>query len=216
MQHSSRNRRHHEDIITIVYFYFNDLCLNLFYYYKKAVFKINSHVIKKGFERIDAFIKIIENITMYIASICLIVMTSLITVDSIFRYFLNKPIIGVLEVTENILMVGIVYLGLSYTSRGDGHIRVDIFSRKFPKKLQRINMFIFNIVAVVFFSIIGYQAWLQTVNAIQINQLSSGAVEFPMAPAYFLVVLGAILLSVRLFMEAIKQLFKENEVKLED
>lgn len=161
-------------------------------------------------------VKILENIIMYIASLALVIMTLLITVDSIFRYIFNKPIIGVLEITENILMVAIVYLGLSYTSRGDGHIRIDIFSRKFPDILKRISNTVFNIIALIFFSVIGYQAWKQTVNAIQINQLSSGAVEFPMAPAYFLVVVGAFLLAIRLLMEAIKQLFKENEEKLEE
>lgn len=164
------------------------------------------NLFKKLFIRLEKTLHILENIILYVASTILVAMTLLITVDTLFRYFLHRPIVGVLEITEYIFMVAIVYFSLSYTSREQGHIRVDFLSRLLPNVMQKVNEIIFNLVATVMFVIIGYLAWNQTTNALRIKQLSTGAIEFPMAPAYMIVVIGCFILSIRLLFETIKKL----------
>lgn len=159
---------------------------------------------------IEKGITFVENIALYFASFILICMTLLISIDTLCRYFLHKPIIGVLEVTEFIFMVIIVFFGLGFTSREKGHIRVDFLSHYLPKRLQKINEFIFNIITLCFFIIIGLQAWKQTLNAMRINQLSAGAVEFPMAPAFLIVVFGCLILCLRLGFDTLKLLLNEK------
>lgn len=160
--------------------------------------------LKKGWGFFEKTIVTLENIMLYIVSIVLVSMTLLITADTISRYFFNKPILGVLEITENIFMVTIVYFAISITSREGGHIKIEFLSRHLPKNIQKLNSIIFNLITVIIFLIIALQSWKQTTSAIETNKLSSGVIEFPMAPSYFIVVIGSSLLCLRLITESVK------------
>jgi TRAP-type C4-dicarboxylate transport system permease small subunit len=167
-------------------------------------------MIRKGFNYFEKIVSFLENVTIYIASLILVCMTLLITIDTLLRYFFNQPIMGVLEITEYIFMVIIVYFGMSFTSREGGNIKIEFLRSSFPTFLKKAVDIITNITAILFFIIIGIQAWKQTVNAFELKQLSSGAVEFPMAPAYFFVVIGTFLLSLRLVADTLKLIFNKR------
>lgn len=58
-------------------------------------------------------------------------------IDVIFRYFLNRPIHWMLEITEYIMLY-IPFLGAAYVLKEDGHIRVDILVNHLNEKTKRI------------------------------------------------------------------------------
>ncbi len=53
------------------------------------------------------------------------------------RYLFSAPITGVFEVTE-FSMACLVFCALAYTQTRKGHVAVDIFVSRFPRKGQRI------------------------------------------------------------------------------
>lgn len=58
-------------------------------------------------------------------------------IDVIFRYFLNRPIHWMLEITEYIMLY-IPFLGAAYVLKEDGHIRVDILVNHLNEKARRV------------------------------------------------------------------------------
>lgn len=171
-------------------------------------------MLRTVYRGVDKSVSFIEDLLAYIACAVLVFMSIMISTDTILRYFFNSPILGVLEISEYLLMVAIVFFGMSLTSREGGHIKIEFVSRYIPGKIKKWVDIIINIIAVIFFYIIGLQAWKQTLKAIEVNQLSSGAVEFPMAPGYFIVVLGAFLMCIRLIIEMVD--IASNQTAKED
>jgi len=78
----------------------------------------------------------------FLGSIVLFALMLLTTADVIGRYLFNKPILGVLELTQ-FMMVCLVFLGMIYTQAENGHISVDILASRCSSKIRTI-LFLFN------------------------------------------------------------------------
>jgi TRAP-type C4-dicarboxylate transport system permease small subunit len=70
------------------------------------------------------------------------------------RYFLNKPLAFVEEYSGQ-LFVFIVFIGLSYATRKDSHVQVDLFYKMLPhiakKVLDIVTLSVSLLVAVIYF-----------------------------------------------------------------
>lgn len=84
----------------------------------------------------------VEKVLMFVGMAALFIMMGLTTVDAMCRYTLNTPIIGAYEITEKYLMAFSIFLGISYTYRASGLIRVTILMDRLPQYLKNpINHF---------------------------------------------------------------------------
>jgi TRAP-type C4-dicarboxylate transport system permease small subunit len=91
----------------------------------------------------------VERTLMVLAMVALFFMMSLTTADAVGRYLFNSPITGAYEITEKYLMLISIFLGMSFTYRGAGFIRVTILMDRLPNWVKiPINYF------ALFFSII--------------------------------------------------------------
>lgn len=76
----------------------------------------------------------------YIAGVLMIIMIFNVAYDVIMRYFFNNVSIGMQELEWH-LFGAVFLLGLSYTLREDGHVRVDMFYERLSvKKRSLINI----------------------------------------------------------------------------
>jgi TRAP-type C4-dicarboxylate transport system permease small subunit len=78
----------------------------------------------------------IEKGLLYLGMVALFAMMCLTTVDAVWRYLFNSPITGAYEITEKYLMLTTIFLGMSYTYRGSGLIRVTILMDRMPKSVK--------------------------------------------------------------------------------
>lgn len=78
----------------------------------------------------------VERALMAVAMAALFSMMCLTTVDALCRYLLNMPITGAYEITEKYLMLICIFLGMSYTYRGSGLIRVTILMDRLPRAVK--------------------------------------------------------------------------------
>ncbi len=102
----------------------------------------------------------VEKGMLVVGITALFIMMGLTTVDAMCRYLLNVPIVGAYEVTEKYLMLFSIFLGLSYTYRGSGLIRVTILMDRLPRSVKMpINHFaqLFSIVYCAILIIGTYQ-----------------------------------------------------------
>ena len=84
----------------------------------------------------------IEKGLLPVAMAALFGMMCLTTVDAVWRYLFNSPITGAYEITEKYLMLITIFLGVSYTYRGAGFIRVTILMDRLPRSWKvPINYF---------------------------------------------------------------------------
>ena len=114
-----------------------------------------SNVYKKlmGFE--DSLLERLGNVLnmLMIALVCVVI------VVVIGRYFFDIGSVALQELTTY-LHATIFMLGISYTLKHDGHVRVDILYRKFSKKKQALVNVIGGLMFILPISIfIGWSSW---------------------------------------------------------
>lgn len=121
----------------------------------------------------------------------LAVMMMLTVSDVIMRYFLNKPILGTTELTEN-MMVCIVFFGLAWCALRDSHLKVDILMSHLPKKLQSV---VDSITFLIGFIIAVLMIWRTIMEGIALKELkiTSSLLHVPVYPFYFIAATGGIL-----------------------
>ena len=129
---------------------------------------------------------------------CALLVFALIAVsmEIVFRYFLNRPSIWVVEVTEYILLY-ITFLGAAWLLKEEGHVKVDILSNR----LDATNLALLNVIT----SVIGIMACLTitwygivaTLHSFQRGALTVGLIEAPKFAVLLVIPIGGFMLSLQ-------------------
>lgn len=120
--------------------------------------------------------------------------------DVIGTKFFGYPIPGTLEVTES-TMVLIVFGALAYTQSRRAHIRVEIFYNHVGPRGQSLMEALTHFVALAYFGLLGWQGVHELLYSWEIREATMGAIRFPLYPARFLLVVGALLLVCQLLLD---------------
>jgi hypothetical protein len=80
----------------------------------------------------------IEKGLLSLGMVALFAMMCLTTVDAVWRYLFNSPIVGAYEITEKYLMLTCIFLGMSFTYRGQPYPVTILMDRmQFDKDLYQ-------------------------------------------------------------------------------
>lgn len=131
---------------------------------------------------------------LYVAVLCTVAMTCLTTADATFRYLLNRPIMGAYEITEKYLMVGMVFLGVSYAYRGGAFIRITFLVDRLPAAGKLLANYLAQVVSVLYCVLLVIATIQQTLR-VQADGTTLSSVDLPLAPAYVVVPVGLFFLS---------------------
>jgi TRAP-type C4-dicarboxylate transport system permease small subunit len=165
---------------------------------------------------IQKTIDIIELIFSWISRICVMILMLLITSDTIARYFFQKSIPGVYEITQEYLMIGIVFLSLSFVYVQGDHVKVEILSRFIKGRARQILEILNDLGGITFFSILLYAGWGSAITALQMDVVSNSQLAYPIAPALFLVAIGSFLMVLRLIGSLITNICSKNSFYQEE
>ncbi|MBN1828714.1 MAG: TRAP transporter small permease [Deltaproteobacteria bacterium] len=122
------------------------------------------------------------------------------TLDTTIRYTLNFPIPGVFELSE-VLMVIIVFLGITWTQAERGHTRITMIIAKLPiRRAVQLDMFCWAI-CLVFLAILGLQTGKEALKSYQLAEFRWGSVQMPIWWAKALVPLGCWLTCIQLVID---------------
>lgn len=127
-----------------------------------------------------------------------VAMMLLVSADALGRFVFHAPITGAYELTEDYLMVILVFLGLSHSYRKGAFVRVTSFRRFFPRRLRSVLERACTAAAALVVAAIAAGGFDTTLRAARIGEFSSNLLQYPLAPAYALVVVGCALLALRL------------------
>ncbi len=120
---------------------------------------------------VDRVIRLSSNAMAVCAAAFIITMMVHISADVAFKYFLNAPIEGTLEIVSAYYMVAVVFLPLAYVTRAAGHLSVELFTRNLsPPRLAALE----TVVGTVGFAYMAAFTWQTTVAAIESTVINEG------------------------------------------
>jgi TRAP-type C4-dicarboxylate transport system permease small subunit len=143
----------------------------------------------------------IERIFTFLAMTSAFIMVCLTAADAMGRYFLNQPISGAYEITENYLMIFVIYFALAHAYHQGANIRITFFVSRIPPQAKLImNYFVqvFSILFIVFLFVSATRMNLGRLN--DIMELSK-ALRLPIWPAYLIVSVGLLFMSLLVFLD---------------
>jgi len=99
----------------------------------------------------------LKNSDQFISMLILFCILAITFIQIILRSVFNIPLVGVEELSRY-FFIAFVFMGLSYSYRMDGHIKLEGIGKYFPRKVKKnINLAI-EILSVFVFAIIAFSA----------------------------------------------------------
>ena len=152
----------------------------------------------------------IEKVFVVVAGGSIMLMMLLTTFDLLSRKFLDYSIPSLYEFTEDYLMVGLVFLTVSFVYTQGGHVRVTLFEHHLPRPIAAAWEKLHQLMALVLFLFIMTKGWDAAIQAYEFNERSNSVLAYPLAPSLMLVPIGSGLLCIRI----LQALF--NALKIKD
>ena len=141
-----------------------------------------------------------------LSSLLMVILVVMMCYEVVRRYFFNAPTIWGLEFTTFIFGVHFV-MGYGYTEHFDGHVRVDIFSSRFPKKAQDILYIVLTAcVTLPLVALLGIWAWDNAITSTKLMEALSSAWAPPIWPVKLLMAVGFTFLFLQVSSNLIKRL----------
>ena len=133
-----------------------------------------------------------------IAVIFLSAMLLLTVTDVCLRYFLNRPIVGSVELTE-MLMAGVVFFSFAYSTMTDANVKVEMFVDHLPQKAQLVSDILTYLLSLGLFLLIAWESYDEMRRDLLIHK-ESELLHIPYYPSYIVLILGSIVLCLVLVM----------------
>lgn len=137
----------------------------------------------------------------YIGMAITFVIMMMTTVDVILRKVSTFSILGSFELTE-MGMVVVVFLGLASLQAKGGHVRVDMFTRLLPGRLEHFISFVILLAESVFYAYMTYAAMIRLTEYL-VRPVYTGVLRISYIPFYSIMSLGLACFSILLLMDSI-------------
>ena len=123
-----------------------------------------------------------------IAEVTLFLMMCLTMLDVVGRYFLNFPVLGSVELTE-LLMVGVIFSGISLSSATRSHVTVDLVSMALHGRLRWFQQLLGEFVSLGIILLLAVVSWGKAAEIADYGD-KTAVLLLPIAPiAYFMAVM---------------------------
>jgi TRAP-type C4-dicarboxylate transport system permease small subunit len=153
---------------------------------------------------------IFSSLLSYVGAAALFFMMLLTTVDVAGRYILNKPITGVFELTEYLVLI-LIFSFLAITQAQGGHVSVDLFLTRLPAKLRFAVNLINHLICLALMAIIFWMGFLSALDSKAVGEMSPN-LAIPKYPFVFFLALGCLILCI----EYLRNIFNIISERKED
>lgn len=127
----------------------------------------------------------------YAALLFLFILKTIIFVNVFFRYVLENPIAGVVEISRIYLMVGLTVFAWPYIHKHDENIVVSSMAERFLSvDHQRIRDIGYNVALFAFLVIVQYSVVEQTLHLTIRRSTTVGIVRLPTYVSWWILLLG--------------------------
>ena len=156
---------------------------------------------------LHSIVKIIEKVTDVLsghlqAGIIFFLMVMLL-VEVLTRYILRSPL-SIADEIGGYLLVAITFMGLAYTWKEKGHVRVSLLISRLPAKIGHLLRFITLILATLFTLPLMKACFDLISDSLLFESRSGSWLRTPLAYPQTILLIGAIMLFLQLVAEIIK------------
>lgn len=136
----------------------------------------------------DAYLNKVAWLMRRIAEVGMFLMMALTLFDVAGRYLLNYPVQGAVELTE-LLMVGVIFSGISLASAARGHVTVDLISMALNGRLRYAQRLLGDGVSLAIMGLLTAVSWTKASEVADYGDRTA-VLLIPIAPAaYFIAVM---------------------------
>ena len=141
----------------------------------------------------------------YLGAFSLFTMMGLTTVDVVGRYLFNRPITGVFEITEYLVLI-LIFSFIGYTQSKKGHVAVDILLPLLPAKLKKLIDVANHLICL---SLMGLITWMGVTKALELRVVGEASpnLHIPAYPFAFYLVLGCFVMCIELLRSVVQLIF---------
>ena len=143
--------------------------------------------------RFDRILDRIIDYSSYLACALFVFSWLSVCAEVLRRYFLNRPILWVVEVTEYIL-VQIAFLAAAWALRNEAHVSVDVVVSHFNEKVQAFLHFMTSIIGTLVCLILTYWGSVATWGAFRENLIIPKQIGMPKYLVMMVIPIGFFLL----------------------
>jgi len=136
-----------------------------------------------------------------VAGVLVALMMLEVSVDVFMRYFLNRPISWTIEFTQY-AMIFVLYLGVAWVLRGEGHVVMDIVLIRMNHQSRNLTNVITSILAAIVCSIVTWFGILVNVDYFKTGYMYGEVLNIPAFSLQFIVPLGMFLLTIQFLRRA--------------
>jgi TRAP-type C4-dicarboxylate transport system permease small subunit len=156
---------------------------------------------------LQSIVKIIEKVTDILsghlqAGIVFFLMV-LLLVEVLTRYILHSPL-SIADEMGGYLLVAITFMGLAYTWKEKGHVRVSLLISRLPDRFAHLLRFITLILATLFTLPLIKACYDLILDSLLFESRSGSWLRTPLAYPQTVLLIGAIMLFLQLVAEIIK------------
>jgi TRAP-type C4-dicarboxylate transport system permease small subunit len=156
-------------------------------------------------EKLNVFL---NKILLLIGSIAVLALMSVATVNVVLRYPFKMPWRGAYEIV-GLLGAIVIAFALGYTQKRKDHIVVDILTKKFPKKMNRVLDGMNYFITMIFFAIVSWQIFVWGVKISKSGEVSE-TLKIIFHPFIYSVAAGFVVFSFTLILDFLNN-FKSKE-----
>ena len=148
----------------------------------------------------------------YLGAFSLFTMMGLTTVDVVGRYLFNRPITGVFELTEYLVLI-LIFSFIGYTQSQKGHVAVDILLPLLPAKLKKLIDVANHLVCL---ALMGLITWMGVAKALELRAVGEASpnLHIPAYPFAFYLVLGCFVMCIELLRSIVRLIFFSQREEL--
>jgi TRAP-type C4-dicarboxylate transport system permease small subunit len=162
--------------------------------------------LKKASDFLNLLTRSAARVLLALGMVMLGAMMFLTAADVILRYLFNRPISGAYELIEYMMAI-VVPFGIAYCAYQGGHVAVDLFLVRLPKRLQATIGTITSLLTLSLFILITWQNFLYIKEQYD-SQLTSAVLLIPVYPFIAVVAVGTAVFCLILVRDVIDSFMK--------
>jgi len=156
-----------------------------------------------GWEQFKRVVHRSTHVVCVLGMVFILPLMLMTTADVLSRSFLNKPLPGVVELSEYMLAL-VILLGAAYTQQVRGHVHVDFLTSHMGARTQSIISMFTTLLCLAIVSVVVWQGYMLGLDETSVSDM----LRIPKAPFKFLVGIGGSLLWLELLIDLVDSVRK--------
>ena len=152
----------------------------------------------------------INNVTAVMGCVSFGLIMFITLYEVIARYILSSPTVWSLEISQFLMLIGIV-LASSFTQEKGGHIKADFAVEYLSLRKKRMALIASSFLCLIFFVILAWKSVSVTWSTYSFGMRSMSMLAIPLFPIYVFIPIGCILLFVQGVLQFLQLFYKRQE-----